>query len=83
MKKTFLPVAFLAIAGIISPTFTSTAQAASYIYDDLNRLIRVIEDGEHVLRAKIDMTSPNLNMRDPTLYRIRRETHHRTGDRWC
>ena len=41
------------------------------------------EDGAHVLRAKIDMASPNLNMRDPTLYRIRHATHHRTGDRWC
>jgi len=41
------------------------------------------EDGQYVLRAKIDMSSPNLNMRDPTLYRIRRATHHRTGDAWC
>ncbi|MBW2319076.1 MAG: glutamine--tRNA ligase/YqeY domain fusion protein [Deltaproteobacteria bacterium] len=41
------------------------------------------EDGAHVLRAKIDMASPNLNMRDPTMYRIRRAVHHRTGDRWC
>ena len=40
-------------------------------------------DGVHVLRAKIDMTSPNMNMRDPTLYRIRHATHHRTGDAWC
>ncbi len=40
-------------------------------------------DGAHVLRAKIDMASPNINMRDPTLYRIRRTSHHRTGDRWC
>ncbi len=40
-------------------------------------------DGEHVLRAKIDMTSGNLNMRDPTLYRIRHWTHYRTGDTWC
>src|SRR4051812_7974625 len=40
-------------------------------------------DGAHVLRAKIDMASPNLNMRDPTLYRIRHEVHHRTGDAWC
>jgi glutaminyl-tRNA synthetase len=40
-------------------------------------------DGEHVLRAKIDMASPNLNMRDPTLYRIRHAAHHRTGDAWC
>ena len=41
------------------------------------------EDGAHVLRARIDMASPNLNMRDPTIYRIRRATHHRTGDQWC
>jgi glutaminyl-tRNA synthetase len=41
------------------------------------------EDGTHVLRAKIDMASPNLNMRDPTLYRIRHASHHRTGDQWC
>ncbi|MBN1385255.1 MAG: glutamine--tRNA ligase/YqeY domain fusion protein [Elusimicrobia bacterium] len=41
------------------------------------------EDGTHVLRAKIDMASPNLTMRDPTLYRIRHESHHRTGDKWC
>ena len=40
------------------------------------------EEGAHVLRAKIDMASPNLNMRDPTLYRIRTVTHHRTGDTW-
>jgi glutaminyl-tRNA synthetase len=40
-------------------------------------------DGVHVLRAKIDMASPNFNMRDPTLYRIRHATHHRTGDAWC
>lgn len=40
-------------------------------------------DGEKVLRAKIDMASPNLNMRDPVLYRIMHATHHRTGDQWC
>src|SRR5438067_2972223 len=40
-------------------------------------------DGAHVLRAKIDMASPNVNMRDPTLYRIRHASHHRTGDAWC
>jgi glutaminyl-tRNA synthetase len=41
------------------------------------------EDGSHVLRAKIDMASPNVLMRDPTIYRIRRIPHHRTDDKWC
>ncbi|MBA2252811.1 MAG: glutamine--tRNA ligase/YqeY domain fusion protein, partial [Nitrospirales bacterium] len=40
-------------------------------------------DGTHVLRAKIDMASPNINLRDPTLYRIRHVTHHRSGTAWC
>src|SRR5688572_24728707 len=40
-------------------------------------------DGEHVLRAKIDMASPNINLRDPVMYRIRLVPHHRTGDEWC
>ena len=40
-------------------------------------------DGEKCLRAKIDMSSPNINMRDPVIYRILRATHHRTGDKWC
>ena len=40
-------------------------------------------DGSHVLRAKIDMASPNIHMRDPTIYRIRHSNHHNTGDRWC
>jgi glutaminyl-tRNA synthetase len=44
---------------------------------------REFPDGAHVLRAKIDMASPNFNMRDPTLYRIRHAAHHRTGDDWC
>ncbi len=52
---------------------------------DLFRRMREGEfpDGQYVLRAKIDMASPNINMRDPALYRIRRATHHRTGDAWC
>ncbi len=41
------------------------------------------KNGEHVLRAKIDMASANLNMRDPTIYRIRHTAHHRTGTQWC
>ncbi|MEG2512938.1 MAG: glutamate--tRNA ligase family protein, partial [Acetivibrio sp.] len=41
------------------------------------------EDGSKVLRAKIDMNSPNINMRDPIIYRVSRMTHHNTGDTWC
>ena len=43
----------------------------------------VIEDGARVLRARIDMASPNMNMRDPVIYRVAHMTHHRTGDKWC
>ncbi len=52
---------------------------------DLFRRMRAgeFDDGEHVLRAKIDMASPNINMRDPTIYRIRKVAHHQTGDKWC
>jgi len=52
---------------------------------DLFRRMRAGEfpDGSRTLRAKIDMASPNLNMRDPVIYRILRATHHRTGDQWC
>jgi glutaminyl-tRNA synthetase len=52
---------------------------------DLFRRMRAGEfpDGAHVLRLKIDMASPNLNMRDPAIYRIRHAAHHRTGDKWC
>jgi glutaminyl-tRNA synthetase len=52
---------------------------------DLFRRMRAgeFEDGSRVLRAKIDMASPNINMRDPVIYRILRATHHRTGNKWC
>jgi glutaminyl-tRNA synthetase len=52
---------------------------------DLVRRMRAGEfpDGAHVIRAKIDMSSPNQNMRDPVMYRIKHEHHHRTGDKWC
>jgi glutaminyl-tRNA synthetase len=52
---------------------------------DLLRRMRAGEfaDGTHVLRLRIDMASPNLNMRDPVIYRIRHARHHRTGDKWC
>lgn len=52
---------------------------------DLFRRMRAgeFEDGSKTLRAKIDLASPNMNMRDPAIYRIKRETHHRQGDKWC
>ena len=52
---------------------------------DLFRRMKAGEfaDGEHVLRAKIDMASPNINLRDPVIYRIRHVAHHRTGNKWC
>ncbi len=56
--------------------------------DENLKLFREMRDGKHpdgsmVLRAKIDMASPNINMRDPAIYRIRRAHHHNTGDKWC
>jgi glutaminyl-tRNA synthetase len=57
------------------------------IEENLDLFIRMkngeFSDGSRVLRAKIDMASPNLNMRDPVMYRILHATHHRTGDEWC
>jgi len=57
------------------------------VEENLDLLARMrageFEDGAHVLRARIDMASPNINMRDPVLYRLRRAHHHRTGDDWC
>ncbi|NYE24084.1 glutamine--tRNA ligase/YqeY domain fusion protein [Pigmentiphaga litoralis] len=56
--------------------------------DESRTLLREMREGKHpdgsmALRAKIDMASPNMNMRDPVLYRIRHAVHHRTGDKWC
>lgn len=56
--------------------------------EESRALLREMREGKHpdgsmALRAKIDMASPNMNMRDPVLYRIRHATHHRTGDKWC
>lgn len=57
------------------------------VEENLDLFIRMkngeFKDGEHVLRAKIDMNSSNMNMRDPIMYRIRHAHHHRTGDKWC
>jgi glutaminyl-tRNA synthetase len=72
-------------------TFTEPGRNSPYrdrpVEENLDLFARMrageFPDGAHVLRAKIDMASPNLNMRDPTLYRIRHAAHHRTGDAWC
>ena len=72
-------------------TLTESGQDSTYrnrsVEENLELFGRMragaFEDGAHVLRGKIDMASPNLNMRDPVFYRIRRASHHRTGDDWC
>jgi glutaminyl-tRNA synthetase len=72
-------------------TLTEAGKDSPYrtrsVEENLDLLARMrageFPDGTHVLRAKIDMASPNVNMRDPTLYRIRHAAHHRTGDTWC
>lgn len=72
-------------------TLTEPGKESPYrnrsVEENLNLFKRMrdgeFEDGSHVLRAKIDMASPNLNMRDPVLYRISHAKHHRTGDQWC
>jgi glutaminyl-tRNA synthetase len=72
-------------------TFTEPGKESPYrnrtIEENLDLLERMrageFPDGTHVLRAKIDMASPNITMRDPVMYRIKKETHYRTGDAWC
>jgi glutaminyl-tRNA synthetase len=72
-------------------TLTEPGRESPYrnrtVEENLDLFVRMktgeFPDGTHVLRAKIDMTSPNLNMRDPAIYRIRHASHHRTGDKWC
>jgi glutaminyl-tRNA synthetase len=72
-------------------TLTEPGRESPYrsrpVNENLNLLERMrageFKDGSHTLRAKIDMTSGNINMRDPVIYRIQRAEHHRTGDKWC
>jgi glutaminyl-tRNA synthetase len=72
-------------------TFTEPGKESPYrnrrIEENLDLFERMragqFPDGTHVLRAKIDMASPNITMRDPVMYRIKKETHYRTGDAWC
>ncbi|MGE5094227.1 MAG: glutamine--tRNA ligase/YqeY domain fusion protein, partial [Betaproteobacteria bacterium] len=67
-------------AGIDSPYRNRSVQENLELFRDMRD--GKYPDGAHVLRAKIDMTSPNINMRDPAIYRIRNAEHHRTGDKW-
>lgn len=72
-------------------TLTEPGKESPYRNRSIEENLRLFEgmkngeypDGSRVLRAKIDMSSGNLNMRDPVIYRIQRSTHHRTGDKWC
>ena len=67
--------------GIKSKDRNRPAEESLELFDKMKK--GFFEDGEYVLRLKIDMSSPNLNLRDPIIYRIKKLTHHRTGDDWC
>ena len=71
----------LTAAGKNSPFRDRSAQENLSLFRDMRA--GKFPDGSHVLRAKIDMASPNMNLRDPVLYRIRHAEHHRTGKQWC
>jgi glutaminyl-tRNA synthetase len=64
-----------------SPFRDTTPEENLKIFENMKA--GVYNDGEYVIRAKIDMASPNLHMRDPAIYRIKKADHHRTGDKWC
>ncbi|NLY11054.1 MAG: glutamine--tRNA ligase/YqeY domain fusion protein [Firmicutes bacterium] len=72
-------------------TLTEPGIESPYRYRSVEENLELFErmrqgefpEGSHVLRAKIDMASPNMNMRDPVIYRIKKVSHHRTGDKWC
>ena len=67
--------------GVESPTRNSLPATNLQIFEDMKA--GLYNEGACVLRAKIDMSSPNMHMRDPLMYRILKQSHHRTGDRWC
>ncbi len=64
-----------------SPFRDRSAEENLRLFDEMKRGLHA--DGAHILRLKIDMASPNINLRDPAIYRIRHTEHHRTGDAWC
>jgi glutaminyl-tRNA synthetase len=67
--------------GLESPCRTRTVEENLELFESMKN--GEFDEGSHVLRAKIDMSSPNMHMRDPVLYRIKHAEHHRTGDQWC
>lgn len=67
--------------GIESPYRNRTVEENLELFENMRK--GLYKDGEKVLRAKIDMSSPNMNLRDPAIYRILHATHHNTGDKWC
>ncbi|MCX7184429.1 MAG: glutamine--tRNA ligase/YqeY domain fusion protein [Nitrosospira sp.] len=76
-----------ALRGTLTETGENSPHRERSVAENLDLFRRMkageFADGAHVLRAKIDMASPNINLRDPVIYRIRRAHHHRTGDKWC
>ena len=70
----------LTVAGKDSPYRDRTVEENLRLFEEMRK--GAYQDGEKVLRAKIDMASPNINMRDPVIYRVARMSHHRTGDKW-
>ena len=68
-------------AGKDSPYRDRTVEENLRLFEEMRS--GAYQDGEKVLRAKIDMASPNINMRDPVIYRVAHMSHHRTGDKWC
>ncbi len=68
-------------AGIDSPFRNRSIEENLELFDKMKK--GDFPDGTHILRAKIDMSSPNMNLRDPAMYRILHAHHHRTGDKWC
>ena len=68
-------------AGVNSPFRNRTIEENLALFEQMKN--GEFSDGTHILRAKIDMSSPNMNLRDPAMYRILHTHHHRTGDKWC
>ena len=81
------PAEMRALRGTLTEAGTPSAYRSRSVAENLDLFRRMkageFPDGAHVLRLKIDMASPNINMRDPAIYRIRHASHHRTGDKWC